>query len=238
MAETPPAEPTPPKTEPAPEKPAEADPVEQAIAEAAAEPAPAPLPDNVPIPSDKPRPPQPQKTEAEKPKPETPKETKTAATERPKPAKDKAREEVKAPETKEFDADKIAALLNKEKSSGGGARRSEEQASLGLDRKTGAKLSQSEMDALRGQISKCWSPPAGVSEAGSLRVSIEMHLDPSGQLEGRPVIVDGGNGSMQQRIAGEAALRAVRRCAPYNLPADKYDTWSEVVLNFDPSQMF
>ena len=36
----------------------------------------------------------------------------------------------------------------------------------------------------------------------------------------------------------EAAVRAVRRCAPYSLPAEKYDTWKDVTFNFDPSQMF
>ncbi len=39
------------------------------------------------------------------------------------------------------------------------------------------------------------------------------------------------------RVAAESAARAVRRCAPYNLPKDRYDQWSEIDLNFDPSQM-
>ncbi|MEX6507097.1 hypothetical protein [Jiella sp. M17.18] len=230
----------PPEPKPADVKPAQADAVEEAIADAAKQPDPTPVPKNVPVPQDKPSPPKPEKAETPpEPKPaETPKETKVAEAEKPKPAKPAKPKKTETSDESKFDADKIAQLLNKEKSAGGGAKRSEQQASLGMQHTTGAKLSQSELDALRGQIQKCWSPPAGVEGAGSLRVSIEMHLDPSGQLQGRPVIVDGGSGSMQQRIAGEAALRAVRRCAPYNLPADKYETWSEVVLNFDPSQMF
>ena len=32
--------------------------------------------------------------------------------------------------------------------------------------------------------------------------------------------------------------RAVSRCAPYNLPAEKYDAWADVIVNFDPSEMF
>lgn len=226
-----PAEPAP--TEPAPQ---EADPIEEAIETAEPEPQPDPapqetpapqpaepqvasLPDAGPVPQARPSPPRPQPSETRRPeKPvERPRET--------------------AEQDSEFDPDKIAALLNKEKSAGGGARRSQQQASLGGDRRTGAKLSQSELDALRGQVSQCWSPPAGVSEAGSLRVTIRMRLDPSGGLEGRPDIIDGGSGSAIERAAAEAALRAVMRCAPYTLPAEKYDTWSEVLLNFDPSQM-
>lgn len=222
-------------SEPAPAEPApqEADPIEEAIATAEPEPQPEPqqeekpapqpeavasLPDAGPVPQARPSPPKPRPTETRKPE---------------KPAEKPTQQ---AQEDSEFDPDKIAALLNKEKSAGGGAKRSQQQASLGGERKTGGKLSQSELDALRGQVSQCWSPPAGVSEAGSLRVTIRMRLDPSGGLEGRPEIVDGG-GSGIARAAAEAALRAVIRCAPYTLPAEKYDTWSEVLLNFDPSQM-
>jgi colicin import membrane protein len=28
------------------------------------------------------------------------------------------------------------------------------------------------------------------------------------------------------------------RCSPYTLPADKYDAWADVIVNFDPSEMF
>lgn len=224
-AEAPPVE-TPPAETPAeapPSEPVEADPVEQAIAEAEAPPAVPPEPKNVPVPAAKPAPPRP--AVAETRQPERPAEPTEAA-------------EIKTPEESEFDADRIAALLNREEAAGGGARRSEEQAALGTQRTTGAKLSQSELDALRGQIQRCWSPPAGVSEAGSLRISIQLRLDPSGALETVPQIVGGGGSSMVERIAGEAALRAVRRCAPYNLPAEKYETWADVIVNFDPSQMF
>ena len=35
-----------------------------------------------------------------------------------------------------------------------------------------------------------------------------------------------------------SAVRAVRKSAPFtNLPPDKYDAWSEVVVNFDPSEL-
>lgn len=225
-AETPPPPPDPVTAEAPAETPPPVDAVEQAIASAEAAPAEPPLPQNVPVPSTKPKPPAPVVAE-NKPEPE-----------KPEPAKETRTAEARTPEESQFDADKIAALLNKEQSAGGGAKRSEEQASLGTERTTGAKLSQSELDALRGQIQRCWSPPSGVSEAGSLRISIQMRLDSSGQLEARPEIVDGGGSSMIERIAGEAALRAVQRCAPYNLPADKYETWADVVVNFDPSQMF
>jgi colicin import membrane protein len=57
-------------------------------------------------------------------------------------------------------------------------------------------------------------------------------------LEGRPEVVAGGAPSGPGRTAAESAVRAVQKCAPFNLSADKYDTWAEIVVNFDPSDMF
>jgi colicin import membrane protein len=140
---------------------------------------------------------------------------------------------------KQFNADEISALLDKQKPSGGGAKRSREQASLGGDKTTGGnKLSQNEMDGLRQRLSGCWSIPAGVDDAELLKVTVRFHLDRSGMLEGRPEVVAGGAPSGPGRTAAESAVRAVQKCAPFNLSADKYDTWAEIVVNFDPSDMF
>ena len=142
-------------------------------------------------------------------------------------------------EEKDFNADEVAALLNKEKASGGGAKRSTDQAALGNERQSNAsKLSQSEEDSLRGQVQRCWLIPAGAADGGDLQVSVRFKLDPAGELQGSPEIVSGGGGEGVQRAAAEAARRAVARCAPYNLPAEKYETWAEVIVNFDPSEMF
>jgi hypothetical protein len=130
-------------------------------------------------------------------------------------------------------------LLNKQKASGGGAKRSTQEASLGGDKSTGgSKLSQSEMDALRGQVQRCWNIPAGAVDAQDLRVSVKFRLDRTGALEGSPEVIRGGGGAGVERAAAESARRAVARCAPYNLPSEKYETWAEVIVNFDPSEMF
>lgn len=183
------------------------------------------LPESAPSPEARPQPPQAQTAKAP--------ERKNAE----KPA---TQEAAKAKsEEKKFNADEVAALLNKEKAAGGGAKRSQEQASLGGERSTGgSKLSQSEMDALRGQIQRCWNVPAGALDAEGLKVSIQFRLDRSGAIEGRPEIISGGGASGVERAAAESARRAVLQCAPYNLPADKYDAWADVIVHFDPSEMF
>jgi colicin import membrane protein len=211
--------------QPEPKQEVKPDPVSEAIAANETAEEVVKLPTEAPAPEAKPKPPQaqtaktPERKEAEKP-------TKQAAS-RPKS------------EEKEFDADEVAALLNKEKASGGGAKRSTETASLGGDKSTGGtKLSQSEMDALRGQVQRCWNIPAGAADAGNLRVSVQFKLDRSGAIEGSPQIISGGGSAGVERAAAEAARRAVSRCAPYNLPAEKYEAWADVIVNFDPSEMF
>lgn len=255
-SEAPPPAPTPPAPEPEPEPVVEPEPTpapaEPEVAEPAPEPEPEPVideaapqvaetqpepapepaaPQNVPAPQARPTPP----VRQAEPVRETPPVTRPAQENPREPEREVA--ETASDQEPEFDADEIAALLNRETSAGGGAQRSETQAAIGNTQSTGERLSQSELDALRGQIQRCWSPPAGVSEAGSLRISIQMQLDQTGALQGMPQIVSGGSSTIE-RVAGEAAIRAVRRCAPYNLPIEKYQTWSQVQINFDPSQMF
>lgn len=183
------------------------------------------LPESAPSPQARPQPPQAQTAKApDRKEPE-------------KPAKQQASKPKS--EEKQFDADEVAALLNKDKASGGGAKRSTQQAALGGDRTTGgSKLSQSEMDALRGQIQRCWNVPAGALDAQGLKVSIQFRLDRAGAIEGRPEIISGGGSAGVERAAAESARRAVLQCAPYNLPADKYDAWADVIVHFDPSEMF
>ena len=214
--------PVPPK-EPTPEAPAEATPKETAEAENVQ------LPDSAPVPQARPKP-EPQKQPekvAEKPKPvEKP-------AEKPKPQTQKAESQ------KKDVLDEVAALLNKEQSAGGGAKRSTEQAALGSTKKnTGQKLSQNELDGLRSQIQQCWNIPAGALDAENLRVSIKFKLTPAGEVDGRPEVLDGGGNSPIHRAAAESARRAILKCGPYNLPAEKYDAWADVIVNFDPSDMF
>ncbi|NLS05580.1 hypothetical protein HGP14_19720 [Rhizobium sp. P32RR-XVIII] len=234
IPETKPEEVTPPKPE---EKPPE----EQAKPEPPKPDAEA-LPDNVPTPVAKPQVKPPEQKPAEKP-PEKPQEQpKTAEKQPDKKKADKAQEKAKASSSKEsdFNADDIAALLNKQDPSNGGAKRSTEVASLGAKKSnnTGSKLSMSEMDALRNAIAGNWQIIPGLADMDQVRITVHMKLDENGEIIGDPEVeATGGNDATRRALAG-GAYRAVKRSAPFtNLPKDKYDAWSEVIVNFDPSQM-
>lgn len=97
----------------------------------------------------------------------------------------------------------------------------------------------SELDALKQQVQRCWNVPTGAVNAEDLVVSIEVRLNQDGSLNGNPRIVNEGSYKSDfHRIAAESAKRAVILCGPYKLPADKYERWREITMNFDPKDMF
>ncbi|MEM1037847.1 MAG: hypothetical protein AAGI12_00080 [Pseudomonadota bacterium] len=132
------------------------------------------------------------------------------------------------------------ALLDKRETSAGGAKRNERKAALGTKKgNNAAKLSTSEIDALRGQIQACWNVGAlaGSDDAENLRARVEFSLNRNGEIDGRPTVkATGGNARANRTFAG-SARRAVIRCAPYQLPADKFETWSDVAVNFSLADM-
>lgn len=226
------------KPEPAPQ-PVEA-PQPPAQEEAAEEqpqteaPAEIPVPANLPRPAPRPTPPTPPQ-EVQKPE--------TQAADKPsdkKPAERK-QETAKSSSSKEsdFNADDVAALLNKQQPSGGGAKRSTDQAALGGKTNTGgSKLSQTEMDALRGIIQKNWQIIPGMADAGDVRIRVVMKLDRDGSIIGKPQVEATGGTEGTRRALSGGAYRAILRSAPFtSLPADKYDAWNEVIVNFDPSDL-
>ncbi|MBV6658991.1 MAG: cell envelope integrity protein TolA, partial [Devosiaceae bacterium] len=137
---------------------------------------------------------------------------------------------------REFNADEIAALINRDENQGGGGATDQAPATRGLASGQDARLSESEMDALRRQIARCWNPPVGAVGAADLVVRVQMDLAENGSLRSRAQVINSsGNPSFQ--AAADSALRAVRRCAPYSLPFEKYAAWQNVIVNFDPREM-
>lgn len=218
------------KPEPKPEPKAET-PAETAEAEA--------LPDNVPVPVSRPRQTEAKKTEEKKEETKVAEASTAKTQERKKDEKKKETAKSTSSKESDFNADEIASLLNKQDNSSDGAKRSSKEASLGGKKTTGgSKLSQSEMDALRGQIQNNWSIIPGLANAEDVRIQVRMTLDQQGAIVGEPeVTATGGDDQARTTLAG-GARRAVLKSSPFrNLPPDKYDAWSEVIVNFDPSEL-
>ncbi|WP_138379065.1 cell envelope integrity protein TolA [Luteithermobacter gelatinilyticus] len=196
-------------------------------------PEPPKLASSMPLPDMKPKP-KPEKKKPE-PKPQIARASTPNVTPRAKPR----------PPSR-FSSSRIAALLDK---------RREEQKTLGEMLKEKGYYDQPQQisdldlqqqtlslaDAIRRQVHNCWSIPAGAKNAEDLQVVIRINLTPDGKLARPPKVKDQDRmhqpGQEFFRTAAESALRAVRKCEPYELPRDKYELWREIELIFDPKEV-
>lgn len=220
------AEPEPKKPEPKPEP---------KLAEAKPEPKPEPKkPDTKPEVKKEPAKPEPKKLDdIAKKLNELPDTKAQKAVSKPASAQENA---------KPFDASKVAALLDKREPSrtASTGRQVQTTASLGSATGTAAKLSVSQRSAIDGAIrdhlSSCWNPPY-TAGADKLNVRVRFALKQDGSLEAQPQILN-TNADPMFRAQAESALRAVRKCSPFKLPAEHYAYWQNVEVNFDPKDMF
>lgn len=156
-----------------------------------------------------------------------------------KPQKSADAGKTPAPKQREFNPDKIAALLDKREPQRqqSAAEAVSPVSSLGTATGNAPRLTQSEIDALRAQIQACWNPPIGAENAQDLIVRVRIQFRSDGTLSREPELINRGTGTYFQ-VAAESAMRAVRRCQPYSLPAHKYEIWKDVEVTFDPRDMF
>lgn len=168
-------------------------------------------------------------------------------------------------EKERFDPDRIAALLNRdpnarpefheadEKQVGAPWRKPrslEEQAfgehqdeareqrpAYGSPDGRDERMSANEIDAFRAQISRCWTPPVGGLGGDRIIVKLRIGLREDGSLAHPPAVTN-RIASPFFRPAAESAMRAVMQCQPYRMPPEKYDQWRDMLLTFDPREMY
>lgn len=99
-------------------------------------------------------------------------------------------------------------------------------------------LTMSEIDALRGRLAKCWNVPVGAPDPAALVFRVRFSLNEDGTVASAPQLLDQGRLSDPYfRAAVDAAIRAIHICGPYELPPEKYASWNEIVVTFDPREM-
>jgi len=240
--------PPPPPPEPEPEAEPEPEPEpEQVAALPQPEPPPPPEPEPEPLPEATPEPEAPKPVEARVPRarPQPPKPVAAPEPEAkpPEPAEqDRLRELAAIEPEPDFNANDIAALLNKQEPAGGGdpAPAPEPQTLGAIDGNAEAAMTQSEIAALQARLYQCWNPPVGVREAGALVVEVQISLLPDGSLAGPAQVVSVGSASEPlAQIAAESAVRAVNECAPFGdiLRPETYAQWRLINFSFDPRGM-
>lgn len=102
-------------------------------------------------------------------------------------------------------------------------------------------LSLSEKDAIRSQIAKCWTVPAGAKNAHELIVVLQVEVERDGsvaKVQLAEVSKRRASGDTFFRAAADSAIRAVKKCSPLkHLPPEKYHSWQMMELTFDPKEM-
>jgi hypothetical protein len=104
----------------------------------------------------------------------------------------------------------------------------------------GEKMTMSEMDALRQQLSQCWNVLAGARYAEDLVVDMTLTMNPDRTVQ-KASVVDTMRYNTDNifRAAADSAIRAINdpQCSPLLLPPDKYQQWKEITVRFDPREI-
>lgn len=208
-------------------------------------------PEVKPEPEAKP-PPQPEPAPANKPEEAIPEPQEKPEPKKPEPPKpqEKPKQQTaeQKPKDEKFDPDKIQALLNKEKQKQEKQQKSSQapapgdadkpRSSVGAGTDNTADITTFIQNSLKRQMAACWSFPAGAAQPESLVIAIHVQLRADGSLIEAPELMDQSRmGEPYYRAAAEAAIRAINRCQPFELPADYYDVWKDIIFNFDPRAM-
>lgn len=154
----------------------------------------------------------------------------------------------KEAEAKRFDAEKMAALLNKIPDKGAPLPSSEPTEptknrgpALGAPEGRDRQLSASELAILAQLIKSCvqskWNVMGGGEGAQHTLVKIRLRFNPDGRLATAPTIMNPQTTPFFLAVS-DSAIRAVQACEPFPLPPAKYEIWKDIVLNFDPRDMF
>ena len=135
-------------------------------------------------------------------------------------------------QVKEFDKN-ILNVLEKHKSVAANPTPNQLASMLG-------RVTQSDKNAIRRQIERCWNPPVGAKNAEELTVELRLYVTPDGTVQ-TVNVVDKARAASDPyfRAAVESAYRAVLnpRCRQLKFPLDKYEQFKTMTIVFDPREM-
>lgn len=102
-------------------------------------------------------------------------------------------------------------------------------------------LSASEVAILGQIIRSCvqskWNILGGGETAQNTEVKMRLRFNPDGTLAAEPQVTNQQNSPFFLAVS-DSAVRAVKACEPFPLPAPKYEFWRDMILTFKPTDMF
>ena len=108
---------------------------------------------------------------------------------------------------------------------------------MGLQQATGARNAGSCADLVQSRIEQNWDLPIGALSADVTVVRLHIELRRDGSLERPPTVLDPSYSATYQAMA-DAAVRAAIRGQPYMLPPEQYERCRDMVLKFNPRDMY
>ncbi len=177
------------------------------------------------------------KKEEKKPDP-PPKETnKKAAEKAPEPKKEEPKET--APPQRDFGS--VLRNLAESEPQDEAEVADEEVPTVGQQAPLGEQLTISELDALRRQLEGCWNVPIGARDIENMIIDVNIIVGQDRVVQ-QAGIVDKAryNSDSFYRAVADTAIRAVYSpsCSPLNLPEGKYEMWKNIIVEFNPREMF
>lgn len=132
------------------------------------------------------------------------------------------------------DSDSQNALIDRTRTQGGGAKRSEGEAGQGARKTIGNQvdLQQTLNNIVGACVQRNWD--IGVLQGGNaydLRVQMHFKLKQDGSLDGEPELTPAGGDQKDRDVIAVQAHTALMKCTPFRLPADKYSQWHDVTIN-------
>ena len=98
----------------------------------------------------------------------------------------------------------------------------------------GTAMTMSMPDFLLNQIAKCWRHTRSMETE---IVVVELFFDGSGSIERPPRLIVPSAQTPSAIAAEESVRHAIYTCAPYRLPAERYQQWRQITLTFNPKML-
>jgi hypothetical protein len=112
----------------------------------------------------------------------------------------------------------------------------QEQA-MGVPGARGAMNAGSCADAVQSRIEQNWILPIGGEAAETAIIRLHIELKRDGNLLRAPAVMDPSYSPVQQAMA-DAAVRAAESGQPYNIPPQQYEQCRDMILRFNPRDMY
>jgi hypothetical protein len=159
-------------------------------------------------------------------RPEPPQDTAEAVPPDPAPEPDPA----PTPPPAEAVSDAVTAALAEALGGGGGTPGAR-------DGNLGGALTAADRDGLRLAVSRCWNVGALGTDAMQVVVTVGMDMSRDGAPSNLRLLTHTGGSAAAAEQAYDTARRAILRCAPFDLPQERYAQWRQIEMTFNPAEM-